>query len=280
MADKIYQNTSSSPMGTRERFAAVLSRAGRLIRVEDVMTTLAMDRKSAAKTLARWYAQGRLQRVGHGLYTAIPLDARATEQVLEDPWILVPSLFDAAYIGGWTAAEHWDLTEQLFRDILVFTTKAVRTRKRDIHGITFLLRHIQPNALFGTRNIWRGQIKVQVSDVHRTIIDMLADPSIGGGIRHVADCFAAYFRHKDANPETLIQYAEKLGNGAVFKRMGFLAETIPDQKVLIEACRKRLTQGNAKLDPGLKCPRLVRAWRLWIPKTWIGARLSAKERRS
>jgi predicted transcriptional regulator of viral defense system len=267
-------------MGSRERLSAVLSHAGRLIRVEDVMTILALDRKSASKTLARWYAQKRLQRVGHGLYTAIPLAVRATEQVLEDPWILVPALFDSAYIGGWTAAEHWDLTEQLFRDILVFTTKAIRVRKRDVHGITFLLRHIQLNAIFGTRNIWRGQIKVQVSDVHRTIIDMLADPSVGGGIRHVADCFTAYFQHKDANSETLIQYAEKLGNGAVFKRMGFLAETIPDQKVLIEACRKRLTQGNAKLDPGLECPRLVRAWRLWIPKTWVGARLFAKEMRA
>jgi predicted transcriptional regulator of viral defense system len=279
MADEVYQNIQDPPMGSRERLSAVLSGAGWLIRAEDVMTILALDKKSAAKTLARWYAQKRLQRVGHGLYTAIPLDARATGQVLEDPWILVPSLFDAAYIGGWTAAEHWDLTEQLFRDILVFTTKAVRARKRNVHGITFLLRHIQPDALFGTRNIWRGQIKVQVSDVHRTIIDMLADPSVGGGIRHVADCFTAYFQHKDANPETLIQYAEELGNGAVFKRMGFLVQTIPDQAVLIEACRKRLTQGNAKLDPRLECPRLVRAWRLWIPKTWIGARLSAKERR-
>src|SRR5580692_3049717 len=121
MADEIYQDIPTSPMGSRERLAAVLSHTGRLIRAEDVMAILAMDKKSAAKTLARWYAQKRLQRVGHGLYTPIPLDASATAQVLEDPWILVPSLFDAAYIGGWTAAEHWDLTEQLFRDILVFT---------------------------------------------------------------------------------------------------------------------------------------------------------------
>ena len=267
-------------MGTRERLAAVLRKAQGLIGVEHVMSTLSMDRKGAAKTLARWYAQGRLQRVGHGLYAAIPLDARASGQVLEDPWILVPSLFGSAYVGGWTAAEHWDLTEQFFRDIFVFTTKAIRAKKRDVHGITFLLRHIQPETLFGTRNIWRGQIKVQISDVHRTIIDMLADPSVGGGIRHVADCFTAYFQHKDANPETLIQYAEKLGNGAVFKRMGFLAETLPNQDAVVEACRKRLTQGNAKLDPGLDCPRLVRAWRIWIPKTWVGARTAAKERRS
>jgi predicted transcriptional regulator of viral defense system len=281
MVDRIHQNASGfSPARSRARLAAVLSNAGSLIRVEDVTTILAMDRKNAAKTLARWYAQRWLQRVGPGLYAAIPLDARATGQVLEDPWILVPSLFDAAYIGGWTAAEHWDLTEQIFRDILVFTTKNVRARRRDVHGITFVLRRIQPDALFGTRTIWRGQIKVQVSDIHRTIIDMLADPAVGGGIRHVADCFAAYFKLKEANPETLIQYAEKLGNGAVFKRMGFLTDTIPDQKELAEACRKRLTQGNAKLDPGLDCPRLVRAWRLWIPKTWMGARVSAKGRQS
>jgi predicted transcriptional regulator of viral defense system len=279
MTNTIHQNAAAS-MGTRERLAAVLREARGLIVVDHAMSALAMDRKSAAKTLARWNAQGRLQRVGHGLYTAIPLDSPAWGQALEDPWILVPSLFDSAYIGGWTAAEHWDLTEQLFRDIFVFTTKAIRAKKHNAHGITFLLRHIQPEALFGTRNIWRGQIKIQISDVHRTIIDMLADPSVGGGIRHVADCLNAYFQQKDANPETLIQYAEKLGNGAVFKRMGFLAETLSTQDAVVEACRKRLTQGNAKLDPGLDCPRLVRTWRLWIPKTWVGARTAAKKRRS
>jgi predicted transcriptional regulator of viral defense system len=258
----------------------VLSNADRLIRVEDVMTILHMDRQSASKTLARWCAQSWLQRVGPGLYTPIPLDARATTQVLEDPWILVPPLFGPAYVGGWTAAEHWDLTEQIFRDIFVFTTKGIRARTRDVHGITFLLRHIQPDALFGTRSVWRGQVKVQVSDIHRTIIDMLADPSVGGGIRHVADCFTAYFQLKEADTETLIQYADKLRNGAIFKRMGFLAETIPDQKKLEDACRKRLTQGNAKLDPGIECPRLVRSWRLWIPKTWMGARPPKKRRQS
>jgi len=36
-------------------------------------------------------------------------------------------------------------------------------------------------------------MKVDVSDVHRTIVDMLDDPSSGGGIRHVAECLSAYF---------------------------------------------------------------------------------------
>lgn len=285
MADRVYQPVRPGPRG---RLAAVLSQARQFVGAEDVMTALSVDRKTASKTLARWTAQRWLKRVGQGLYTPIPLDSRATEQVLEDPWVLVPSLFDAAYVGGWTAAEHWDLTEQLFRDILVYTTKAIRSRKHDVHGITFILRHIQPSALFGTRTLWRGQTRVQVSDVHRTMIDMLADPAIGGGIRHVSECFANYVKHKDANPETLIQYADKLGNGAVFKRLGFLAQSLPDRQGpdrqgpnrqdLVDACRSRLTKGNAKLDPGLASPRLVRAWRLWIPQSWADAR--RQERRS
>lgn len=274
MTDELYQST---PKGGRARLAAVLGRSGKIVSVQDAMSALDTDRKTAAKLLARWHSQRWLQRVGHGLYTVIPIDARATEQVLEDPWILVPALFGQAYVGGWSAAEHWDLTEQLFRDTLVFTTKGFRSRKHDVHGITFLLRHIRTEAYFGTSTIWRGQIRVQISDIHRTMIDMLADPATGGGIRHVADCFQQYVRHKSANRQILIDYAERLGNGAVFKRMGFLAETMSDQKELAEACRIRLTQGNAKLDPAVKSPRLVRAWRLWIPESWSQKRRATKD---
>jgi len=35
------------------------------------------------------------------------------------------------YIGGWTAAHHWELTEQLFNETLVFTTRRL-TEKRVI----------------------------------------------------------------------------------------------------------------------------------------------------
>jgi hypothetical protein len=43
---------------------------------------------------------------------------------------------------------------------------------------------------------------------------------------------------------TLIGYAETLGNGAVFKRLGFLVSQWFDDDPLVEACRLRLTQGR------------------------------------
>jgi predicted transcriptional regulator of viral defense system len=96
----------------------------------------------------------------------------------------------------------------------------------------------------------------------------LADPATGGGIRQVENCLRNYLRDPEADVDTLIRYAEKLGNGAVFKRLGFLVSPVPGNEALAESCRQRLTEGNANLDPALPCRRLVKAWRLWLPKTW------------
>ena len=104
--------------------------------------------------------------------------------------------------------------------------------------------------------------------MHRTIIDMLDDPALGGGIQHVTECLSAYFARPIRDDERLIEYAERLGNGAVFKRLGFLAEREQQGNSLAERCLARLSSGIAKLDPALDCPRLIAKWHLRIPHTW------------
>jgi predicted transcriptional regulator of viral defense system len=253
---------------SRSRLAAVLRRGGDLITVDDAVAALNVTRTVAAKSLARWEQQHWLKRLRRGLYAPVPLALSHDEQVLEDPWALVPELFDPAYIGGATAAHHWDLTEQLFRTIFVYTARPVRRTEEVIQETAFQLRHIEVSRIFGTKMIWRGRRKIQISDLHRTIIDLLDDPSSGGGIRHVEDCLRAYFAHKDVDVGRLIEYGDKFGNGAVFKRLGFLGERLNAPPALIAACSERLTTGNARLDPALESPRLVRRWRLRIPDLW------------
>lgn len=238
------------------------------MRIDDVEATLAVPRQTAAKLLSRWAEQGWLERVGPGAYVLVPLALRGAEQVVHDPWVLVPALFGPAYVGGLSAAEHWDLTEQIFRDIFVYTGRPVRQKTVESQGIVFSLRHVKEELMFGTKTVWRGQSRVQVSDVHRTIVDMLDDPAAGGGIQHVADCFAQYMQRKDSDPHMLIQYADRIGNGAVFKRLGFLAERHRGGDLLTDAAKLRLTQGYAKLDPALDCPRLITRWRLRVPEAW------------
>lgn len=261
------ENIFPIPEGRRQ-LGELIRETGDVIGIDDAVRVLDVDRVQAAQTLARWTKQGWLRRVGHGHYVPASLDSLTSERVLDDPWVLVPALFAPAYVGGRSAAHHWDLTEQLFNDIVVLTTRPLRSKSEQRHGVTFTLKHIHPNKLFGTKPVWRGHSKVQVSDVHRTIVDMLDDPQVGGGIQQVADCFAEYLRRDDRNDDLLIEYAERLGNGAVFKRLGFLSEALAADDSLANRCLTHLTKGNAKLDPALDSARLVTRWNLWVPEFW------------
>ncbi len=252
----------------KSKLLSVVQAAGDIIRIEEAATTLSVNKASAAKTLARWTNQGWLRRIESGVYVPVALDSLDSEFVLEDPWILVPALFSPAYIGGRTAAEHWDLTEQIFRDVVVLTTQMVRKKQLIRHGITFTLNHIQENKLFGTTPVWRSKSKVLISDIHKTMIDMLDNPAIGGGIQHVNDCLLVYLKRSDRDNEKLIDYAKRMNNGAIFKRLGFLLEKSNDDLNLIDICRQNLTTGYAKLDVSFFCSRLISRWNLWITPEW------------
>lgn len=258
----------SSLPASRARLAAVLRATKDVVSIDTTAKTLDLDRTDAAKLLSRWRAQGWLRRVGRGLYVPVPLDLAASEQVVEDPWVLVPTLFGQCYIGGWTAAHHWDLTEQLFNETLVFTTRRIATKRVSAQGVGFLLHHAAQKRLFGLRTIWRGARRVSISDPARTLIDMLAMPETGGGIDHVSDCLAVHAKASAFERDQLVRYAEQFGNGAVFKRLGFLAEAHLHDEGLAAACRARLTQGYAQLDPALPSGHLHTAWRLWVPERW------------
>ena len=253
---------------TRRRLVAVLNEAGDVVRIDDVVNALNVSRADAAKLLSRWARQAWLRRVGRGVYVPASLTTLGSMHVLDDPWVLVPALFDPAYIGGRTAAEHWDLTEQIFRDIVVMTAQTVRQKTQQRHGALFSLTHVSPQRIFGVTTVWRGRSRIAVSDVHRTMVDVVANPALGGGIQHVADCLAAYLRSDGRDDDLLLAYAARLGNGAVFKRLGFLAERDPAASALVEPCRKLLTAGNAKLDSALESPRLITRWRLRVPESW------------
>src|SRR5262249_16913931 len=193
------------PQG-RAQLLRVLAAAGDVIHISDVTKALSVSRVEAAKRLARWREQGWLSRVGSGAYVPASINTLGSDRVLDDAWILVPALFAPAYIGGRTAAEHWDLTEQIFKDIVVVTGQSFRTKLQSRQGFNFTLKHTKPENIFGTKPVWRHHTKVPVSDVHRTIIDMLDDPAIGGGIQQVADCLNAYFKRPDRSDSKLIEY--------------------------------------------------------------------------
>lgn len=254
----------------RERLAVVLRQASGVISVADAAQSLGVSHIVAAKLLARWTMNGWLSRIRQGVYVQVPLESRTSDVALEDPWVVAFELFKPCYIGAWSAAEYWDLTEQMFRTIVIFTTRRPRLRKQRIRYTDILVRTVQPEALFGLQSVWRGTSKVEVSDPTRTILDMLSDPQLGGGIRSTSEFLTNYLKSNKKDMDLLLSYATQLRNGAVYKRLGFLLERLaPNEESTIQSCRERLTTGNVKLDPNLPVDRLITRWRLWVPSHWM-----------
>jgi len=230
--------------------------------VAEAAAALALDEEQAGRLLPYLARRGWLSRVRRGLYVAVPLDARRPGEWLEDAWIVADRVYSPCYIGGWTACEHWDLTEQTFRTILVVTSKKVRHREQVIQSTPFRITVRSEGKLFGSAPVWRGQVRVQVSDPTRTVVDILDDPTLGGGMRTVADVVHEYFASEHRDDDLLTDYADRLGNRAVFKRLGYLLEHIGiDAPELVATCLERRSSGLVALDPSVDAKgRILRRW--------------------
>src|SRR4030043_845020 len=147
----------------RQRLSETIRRTKGGISVSEAAEVLGVSASDAAKMLARWTNKGWLSRVKRGFYVPIPLESRTVDVPLEDVWVIAERLFDPCYIGGWSAAEYWDLTEQIYRTILVITTQKPRKRNIVINGSGFLLRSTSNKAVFGLKSVWRGAVRVAIS---------------------------------------------------------------------------------------------------------------------
>lgn len=248
----------------RSDLARLVGRGKQFVAVSDAVEVLGLDRQAAAKRLARWAEQGWLRRVRRDLYIPIPVDAEHPESWSADPLVVAEAVWHPAYVSGWTAANHWGLSEQLFATTVVKTAQRVRkSRQRLLDSDYFVVHAPRESLAWGLHREWRDSTPVAIADPARTVIDILDDPRLGGGIRLAAEILSSYLDEHD--PNTLVDYADRLGNRTVFKRLGHLGERLHAASGLLAACEERVSSGYPLLDPSQ--PRQghrVRRWRLVI----------------
>ncbi len=82
------------------------------------------------------------------------------------------------------------------------------------------------------------------------------------------DCLSEFKKiySKPDDTNRLLEYAIQINNGALFKKLGYLAEKLDFSAALISECAKRLTTGYTHLDKHANNSRLITKWRLWVPK--------------
>lgn len=238
-----------------------------LVTVADAATALEATSREAANRLAYLAHRGWLRRVKRGLYLVIPLEAGGpSASRIDDPWILATRLFAPCYIGGWSAAEHWELTEQIFRETFVVSAKRLRRRDVRLPAAEFRVVRSSIRRVTAAQPLWRGKERVPVSDREQTLADGLANPEWVGGVRHLADMLRTYREGSTWSSTKLLAAVSAVESGAAYKRLGFLTEALRlGTDEVLRVARERKRAGIVRLDPKVRGRgRLNKGWGLWV----------------
>ena len=120
--------------------AKLLRGSPNYITVSSASKILGMDNQKTSMLLSSWAERGWLFRIKRGLYIPVSLQATNPEAMPDDPKLIANEVFKPCYIGGWSAAEHWNLTEQMFNTVVVLTLRKISDRKLQVKGIKFQIK--------------------------------------------------------------------------------------------------------------------------------------------
>ncbi len=213
--------------------------------------------------LERLQRKGWIRRIKSGKFALIPLSSGETRTPQLHEFLVAMELVSPAAIAYWSALNHHGMTEQIPRTVFVQTDHPVRRPPKEALGITFKIVSVRPKKFFGTVTDWINEQPFSITDKEKTIIDGLDLPKYVGGIGEIAKALAQSWQ--ELNEEKLREYAVKIGNTAVGKRLGFLMEALGLGNP--EILRKTLSfgAGFSPLDPTLpKRGKHSRRWGLLI----------------
>jgi len=245
--------------------AVLHERNGTVFRLADVRRITGLSPVSARSFARKLVDRGVAARLKPGLFVLVPFELGSEREYLGSPLIVAREIVNGAayYLSHGTAMEIHGMMTQPQLVITVSTPKP--QRPVNTLGIDFRFVRCQSRHLFGLSDHWvTKQEKVRVSDPERTIIDGLKQPEYCGGLTEVAK--GLWMRRHDLRIDKLVAYAERLGVGAVVRRLGFLLETYEmAERRDLERLRRGLTATYVRLDPTLAAEgKHLRRWRLQL----------------
>ncbi len=219
--------------------------------------------KSTRNLVAGMVRRGIATRLKGGLFILVPFELGREREYLGNPYVVAGELAGGRdhYLSHASAMDLHGMVTQ--PQLVVFVTTPRAIRPRTILGTEFRFVRCKPDHLFGVVEHWVDKTqKVLASDPERTIIDGLKQPEYCGGFTEVAKAF--WMRRDGLKIDRLVDYALRLGVGAVVRRLGFLLETCGvDALAEVERLRSQLTDTYQILDPTLPAEgRSLARWRI------------------
>jgi predicted transcriptional regulator of viral defense system len=218
-----------------------------IFKLKDIMAELQCP-YTYAKVLANNLARKKwIIVIKRGVYLIVPLSAGTKSQYTEHEFIIASHLASPYYIAYWSALNFYGFTEQTPFSVFVATTR--RSNNREVLNVKYNFVTLNQRKFFGFEPTAVGSYKVNVSNREKTFADALDHPEYCGGVLEVAKSLLNAKRNVSIG--RIVSYAERMGNTAIIKRLGYLVESL-ELKVETEVpsmMHALISPGISALDP-------------------------------
>jgi len=190
----------------------------KIFTIDEAAKMTGIDRNTLKVLLSRLEKRGWVERIEKGKYIIIPLGAEKGEYTLHE-FIIGSLLVKPSAIAYWSALNYHGFTEQISSTVFVQTTARKKKQDLRIFGVRYKIVRIKPEKFFGIEKVWIEEFQVSITDREKTVIDCLDKPRYCGGIIEVAKAF-----REELDTEKLREYALRMNNSAVIRRLGYLCD--------------------------------------------------------
>jgi predicted transcriptional regulator of viral defense system len=219
--------------------------------------------------LAYHVNKGHLLRVKQGLYVVVSSDM-ATMDFSVDPYLLASRMAEDAVLAYHTALDFHSKSYSVYNQFLYLTKHSVRK----VSFRNYIFKAVRPpkplldqnQSKFGVVSQERNGLKIEVTSLERTLVDLFDKPHLGGGWEEVWRSLESVEFY---NINEVIEYALLLNNATTVAKVGFFLEKnqkrfFVDTKDL-QKLKKGIPRQPHYMDKKLK-GKFVRQWNLIVPE--------------
>ncbi|MDX2164911.1 MAG: type IV toxin-antitoxin system AbiEi family antitoxin [Gammaproteobacteria bacterium] len=210
---------------------------------------------------------GHLLNIRKSLYAVKPTH----DEAWIDPYLIAAKATKDAIIGYHTALELHGIAYTTFNEFQFITKKLTRSfvcenqRFRPIYAPKVLIAQNKTEICVDV--VKRERVPIKLTNIERTIVDILNRPDLGGGWEEI---WRSFDNLTKLNLDDLVDYALLLNNSTVIAKVGFFLEQRPShlkaddfyiEKLLRYIPKKPHYMERNKRRGG----KYMEKWRLYVP---------------
>jgi len=208
----------------------------KMVDSEIAMRLLGISRMHGYNLLKNMRKKGALDKVKSNLYIRIPAHiVHDKGKYVEDPILVAEHFVKPYFFAYYTALYLHGLSQQYTHHYYLSTTKHIQ--EVNYHGNIIQPVILKEKRFFGFEKMNFREEEIIVSDLERTIVDVINRPEYAGGYEEILRCLLDLER---VDWDKLFEYVKRMGVKILFNRTGFIFELLKNSVKAPESFLKKL----------------------------------------